>query len=724
VSPRVAVHPAGDLIIGGLSTGATSSSKGVQQFDITVQDTSKLSNINSTNNTLQVVNIVNGTTDVQSDAYVTRVTNEGDLYVGVSNTQANDLPGDNAQDNAYGFSDVRVINAATMTGKLSFTAELTNAAIAKYVNLTDTASNPAADNVAVTYTGGTDNDTMVVDIDTATAASHSNFNVGREDFTFTFSGGNGDDVISIAIDRGNATFAGNVHATEADGLIGATEAAATRRGNAEFWYTNQKINDNITISGGDGADTITKPGAGDTNINGGAGNDTIYADNSGSLEVWARNAAVSDNTVSGQRATWVVNTSNQFDVGGGYVLAANEMRNLADLQSSANSKHALYKANLTLTYRGITSTVAVASDSYITTDLHLNQAIKNAVSSSAVLSKLLVAQDGPANTLVVTSLIDGVRVSADLGIAVDVTGVTYSAAEQTAMIAAWKAAGDSAFSAATIAAATGGSMTTAVVGDIAAIAAADIGNFTGTSGDDYYAQLAETGANGVDESDAAAANLAMVGAVSLTTSDNKITGDTGDDVIVLGTTVGGVAANGNNLASIAADVASSNDVVILSGSFGNDTIVNFSADLDATAGEYSFGADILKVTSYMGTAAITLEGVGAGLTIAANAELADVAAAGEVGAGVDSEIVVRNIDSTGTAGTADRNDSAASVKLQYTDDATADKGLYITFNAATNVATLYSVVDGTGANDLTVTLVGSVDFADTVFTTLTLDNFA
>jgi len=54
----------GDLIIGGLSTGVTSASKGVQQFNITVEDTSKLSNITSTNNTLQVVNIVNGTTDV------------------------------------------------------------------------------------------------------------------------------------------------------------------------------------------------------------------------------------------------------------------------------------------------------------------------------------------------------------------------------------------------------------------------------------------------------------------------------------------------------------------------------------------------------------------------------------------------------------------------------------------------------------------------------------
>ena len=59
----------GDLVIGGLSVGDTSDSKGVQRFDITVEDNSKLQTINSTNNTLREVYIVNGVTDEMSDAY-------------------------------------------------------------------------------------------------------------------------------------------------------------------------------------------------------------------------------------------------------------------------------------------------------------------------------------------------------------------------------------------------------------------------------------------------------------------------------------------------------------------------------------------------------------------------------------------------------------------------------------------------------------------------------
>ena len=43
----------GDLVVGGLSVGETSTSKGVQKFLIEVQDNSKLQTINSTNNTLK-----------------------------------------------------------------------------------------------------------------------------------------------------------------------------------------------------------------------------------------------------------------------------------------------------------------------------------------------------------------------------------------------------------------------------------------------------------------------------------------------------------------------------------------------------------------------------------------------------------------------------------------------------------------------------------------------
>jgi hypothetical protein len=64
----------------------------------------------------------------------------------------------------------------------------------------------------------------------------------------------------------------------------------------------------------------------------------------------------------------------------------------------------------TVTFRGLTATATVANTSYKSSDLQINQAIKSAINNDAVLSKLLVAEDGPANTLVVTALSDGARV--------------------------------------------------------------------------------------------------------------------------------------------------------------------------------------------------------------------------------------------------------------------------------------------------------------------------
>ena len=86
-------------------------------------------------------------------------------------------------------------------------------------------------------------------------------------------------------------------------------------------------------------------------------------------------------------------------------------------------------------------------------------------------------------------------------------------------------------------------------------------------------------------------------------------------------------------------------------------------------------------------------------------------------------VAIYGFDNTGTALTGVRNDSAAEVAKLYTDDVTANKGVYISV-AATNIGTVYQVVDGTGAADLAVTLLGTIDLADTAWNTLILANFA
>jgi hypothetical protein len=96
--------------------------------------------------------------------------------------------------------------------------------------------------------------------------------------------------------------------------------------------------------------------------------------------------------------------------------------------------------------------------------------------------------------------------------------------------------------------------------------------------------------------------------------------------------------------------------------------------------------------------------------------LSAIQATAGTAANTDSLITFGTFDNVGTALTAARNDSAAEIKLLYADDTTANKGLYIAL--AGNKGSVYQIVDGTAASDLTVTLVGSIDLADTAWTGL------
>jgi len=661
----------GDLVVGGMSVGATSTSRGVERFEITVQDNSKLQTITSTNNALREVTIVNGTTSSSvKDAYTTTVTNAGNLTV--NGTVTSPLVGDTAlvgtdtgagannahsSDDAAGFTDVRLIDASAMTGKLEFKAEVTSDSIAKYITLVDTASSPTAD-VAGTgnvnfnvpganfiYTGGTNNDTMVVNVDNAVAASRSSVLSGQSDFTFNVSGGTGNDAITFNM---------------IDSSVAVGTGQNTLFGGAEAWYTNQVLNANVTINGGAGNDTIRTPGAGNIIINGDDGNDVIYTDNTGAVwtQTFVTAQAAAANSKQESTARWVYNTADQTTA-----LAA--ARNVGDLISSSNSSYAWYGVTTTVTYLGLTATATVANTSYKSTDLQINQAIKSAINNDAVLSKLLVAQDGPANTLVVTALSDGARVVGNLDVAF--TAPTAASLTST-IVTAFNTANGTAH-------ADGTALNAAITGTFAAITAGD-----------YFDAFATSTYDGTAVPVAAAV---IDGANSLSTSDNTITPGVGDDVIVLGTTVGASA------------VLSSNEVVVYTAAFGNDVIVNFAAGA-------VFNADVLHLRTFLGSTATSLDN---------NAGVAGAVAS------TDSLIAIFNFDNTGTALTGVRNDSAAEVAKLYTDDVTANKGVYISV-AATNIGTVYQVVDGTGAADLAVTLLGTIDLADTAWNTLILANFA
>lgn len=661
----------GDLVIGGLSVGDTSTSLGVERFEIEVRDNSKLQTINSTNNTLQEVVIKNGATSSNSFAYVNTTKDKGNLTVNgnvaaaLNNSNVDNnvapgnvsagsgtaygtgidtaLPGSAQQHNKYGFSDVRLIDGSAMGGNLAFTAEVTERSIAKYMNLVDTQNNPVETNTQgnglngfgtgsianFQYKGGAGNDTIVVDLDPSVAASRSKIVAGREDFTFKLEGGAGDDAITLKV---------------VDTLVG----------QAQNWYNNQDLNNNITIEGGAGNDTIRTPGAGDVRIDAGAGNDTVYTDNTG---VQTANTVGATGYFGGKaadqvKAVWVYNTVDQATAFGAVPAAGSygaSGRNVNDLRSDTNESHNFYGSKLVVSFKGIpTATpVVIAGTGYKTTDLEINQAIKKAINLDPVLSKLLVAEDGPANSLVVKSLIDGSLSTTDLS--VNLTHMT--AAEVAALPAAELASVAAAYSLPV------GSNATAVYNAMQTA----VTTFNGYG--DYNTALANDGA----------ANI--TGAASVTTSDNLVLPGEGNDVIVLGTTVGANAA------------LSSNETIVIGTGFGNDTVVNFGA-----AGN---GVDFFDFTALKGNTLVT-------------------------NYTTDKSI---NIQSVTTLATSTTVTEKAAIEALFNANNTAAQDHVFLAVTADNVARVYTITDAIGASNAVATLQGSIDLADTAWGSLTASNF-
>jgi hypothetical protein len=591
----------GDLVIGGLSTGVTSDSKGVEQFNITVERDSELQEISSTNNTLREVFITNGSTN-------------GNLVVaGSTNADAQTVPG--SQGNA-GFTDVRIIDASSMVGSVDINAELTGDVVAKYMNLVDTQGNVAADDAEFVYTLGTNNDTLNLttsNLNLAAAGSAS-----REDFSLVVNGAAGNDNITHIIGNG----AGN------DGTA---------------WYDNSVIEANITINGDGGNDTITTTGAGNATINAGSGNDTVYADNSGvkgsyainataaSTALETANAAASAATavlIAAETATKTVEVAatvaaaitaakvitaasghtageiaamdlaldnaavpgaTQTDIFNTLVAATTAAQsNGALLVSDADvitgtANALLLGATLTVTYAGaaansvISGVAAAGTEGYessvvintvdgLGNELSIVQAIKNAINNDATLSKLLTATDGTGSTLSIVNDIDGLSAVGDLEFSI----VAANAAGTS----------DGLASAATN---VSGTTTVLTATELTSLKAQwnDILNTSGAAITDaaLYTQLGTAAAAALASVTQA---VISVGNEATSTSDNVIAMGSGDDVIVLGT---------NDA------LLESNDTLTWSGyNQGNDTIVNYL--------EAGTNSDTIDLSAYLSDAAL------------------------------------------------------------------------------------------------------------------------
>ena len=510
----------GSLVIGSMFKDGLNNwsslykGKGINEFDVTVYGTqvtngddqsSSLKQLASTGNNLKIVKVV-------SDALVTK--DFADLTIGNSQTETaagvitalakGAAPSAN---NANALKDVQTFDASGFKGDLSLFAALSNEVTAKYLNVVDgSPAAPAADNVKFAYTGGTGNDYINLSLDPSNLAKPGT--ATREDMTLTVNGGAGNDEIVVKIAE-----------------------VFDQQFVTSNWYANQHILANLALvggaatgqlqlNGGENNDTIRTLGAGDFALNGGAGNDTIYADNTGSGGATNYALTLAQPLFNSGRGSVAFNAanSNPYDL-----LSQDRTMTFAGVSPA--------KVNVTVNFLGFEKSIEVMSTSVggvqNITDLMINQAIKTAVNADPVLMKLAIAEDGPGNTLVLRSLIDG-----NLNIN-PATGLPHAgtAADQVGnySITLTPVAATSVFSAVTV---------------------AQLDTAFGTT-------------NGLYSN----SNWMTQGKDSTSPSDNLIVGGTGDDVIVLGTA--GYHASGNQFLG-------SNDTVAWAGfNNGIDSIVNF-----------------------------------------------------------------------------------------------------------------------------------------------------
>ena len=436
----------GDLMIGAMSVGRqggddrTSDSVGIQQFDIEVDRSSQLQTINSTNNSLEVVNIVNGENNGPNNTTTAADELIGDLVVrGRANPQGNiatdnPMPGAVPQHNDWGFSDVRVINAAAMVGSVDLTAELTDEVLEKYLTLDDTDPTGNSDDIFFDYDLGTNDDEFLLNVSDSALIDAG---VGsREDVDITVDGNAGDDTIVTNVGGANKVIDGqgqDYYLLFQDPFFG------------QQWYANQANNNAATIrvNGGAGDDSIYTHGWGDAAINAGSGEDVVYTDNAGAVNLpfnlmnnISRNIDEHEQIDYEVGAAWTFNDDNGGDddaTGFGFVGdisgSTNDLNAVALPDANRNAGTA-YETQLTVSFFGAngandteySSTVtipdAVINANGQVTDQVINQAIKDAINDDPVLSKVLEAVDGPGQSLAVYSKIDGDFVRDDLVISI------------------------------------------------------------------------------------------------------------------------------------------------------------------------------------------------------------------------------------------------------------------------------------------------------------------
>jgi hypothetical protein len=623
---------AGDAIIGGMSN----SQKVIEKLNLEVDRSSKVDNVLTAHG-------MTATGQSELVAFeqieVTSGAAEGDLSI------------ENVG-NVYNF------DATAFAGE--------NLSVAGQAGLDSTANDwaPNAENKAHVYNTSASNDSITVDYSLDKAAEFNGFSLGIN------TGAGNDTVHTIA------------------------------QGADDFSLPNQQdLQHNVVVNTGEGDDVVWTEGAGGVLISTGAGNDTIYSDNSGLSQM---------NSDLG--ATWLVNTQNT---------AFDDLRGNAAGLSSGQTTPAgndipavLYGAQLTVTLAGaslggaVTSAAADSFDNGFEGIINLNDilgdrvfgdqrdinaAIAQVVNNHKVLSKLLVAENGPDNSLVIRSQVDGQFEADDLQITLSPAGVSGMS--------------DSAK----------GRLESAIREE------SNDSNFDGTDANLQAVLNGSTsaahGINGIGTGGGVQADTYTGTASTADNTGNEINAGSGGDVIVLSTN----------------DV--SNETIVFEDNFDRNTVVNFDADGTST------GADTLDFTAYLGneefqgsTSAESRDtfpttGVNGGTTVTANNVITinDFAAgtgnaADETWGGLTAENLLAAIQNGNNAGYGSIVDGTLDVSANVA-DLVGNTVKSVVMIENDNNAGEYKVFEltGSGVNDANTaneftdaSLVGIVDFGNEI----------
>lgn len=361
---------AGDMIVGAMGDGG-----GIERFNVTVESGSWLSSLASTNNTLRLVQVQDGS--------------KGQLFIGeqiaqdnLSGAQIDNLWGPSSWNvkplllSTDGLEDVKQFDASLLDGNANIGASITSASHAKYfAQLTPgQVSAPLGD---FDYTFGNQADILNMDVNSGVASNnHFKMNInmgGGEDLVnFTYSGALTDNqLLNMRAKLLQLNQAGDVTSTNMDGQVNIDTGA----GNDKVW------------SWGDGV----------VNVNAGADNDAVYV---------GQNAA-------DQNAVFVVNgTSAIFvdPINGAQALDNDAAGSVAvitetalDVGNTVFVKVSYGDVESTLIALGtVTGTGSTANISFNTVDI--NHAIAQAVAGNFHLNNLFAVKEGSGYSLLIEAL--------------------------------------------------------------------------------------------------------------------------------------------------------------------------------------------------------------------------------------------------------------------------------------------------------------------------------